>query len=155
MTWTRIIPTAAEREAEKNRRMRERLEGMRMAPRLNVGTYAGATAGPAPKENPLESAAYEDAVRNLGFCVRCGRTCRPQFCHRDQGKGQGMKTDVRGGWAGCGPGAWGNGCHYIVGTAGALAKETRRVEEDRLAALTREALRRRGTWPKSVPMWEN
>jgi hypothetical protein len=119
-------------------------------------SYSGGVSGVAvPKENVLESAAYENAVRGLGYCVRCGRTCRPQFCHADQGKGTGIKTDVRRGWAGCG--YWSPedlGCHYIVGTSGQLPKQERRDEEDRLAEITRGEVLRRGTWPKSVPMYE-
>lgn len=121
---------------------------------LARGTYAGTTTGPAPKENPVVSAAYENAVRDLGRCMRCGRVCRPQFCHGDMGKGQGIKTDVREGWAGCGPGPWGNGCHYLVGTSGTLLKEERRAEEKQLAAKTRRAVDTAGTWPPSVPRWE-
>jgi hypothetical protein len=118
-------------------------------------TYGGSLSGKAvAKERVLESAAYENAVRSLGYCVRCGRTCRPQFCHADQGKGTSIKTDVRRGWAGCG--YWSPedlGCHYIVGTSGEMPKAERRDEEDRLAEITRGEVLRRGLWPKSVPMW--
>jgi hypothetical protein len=124
--------------------------------RLNhAPNYAGSVSGVAvQKENASQSEAYMAAVRSLGYCVRCGRTCRPQFCHADQGKGTGIKTDVRRGWAGCG--YWSPedlGCHYIVGTSGELPKAERRAEEDRLAEITRGEVQRRGLWPKSVPMW--
>lgn len=123
---------------------------------LHRGSYSGETSGIAlEKEDASQSAAYMDAVRNLGYCVRCGRSCRPQFCHGDQGKGIGIKTDVREGWAGCG--YWSPedpGCHYIVGTSGTLSKQERRAEEDRLAAITREAVLAAGTWPKSLPRWQ-
>jgi hypothetical protein len=132
-------PTVGEREP----RPMARLE--------RVPNYAGSTTGPAPKDGVVESAAYENAVRALGFCVRCGWTGRPQFCHRDEGKGAGIKTDVRQGWAGC------DDCHALLGGhkgGGRMPKEQRRDEEDRLAAITRAELLRRGLWPKNVPMWE-
>jgi hypothetical protein len=113
-------------------------------------SFEGTTTGPVPKESVIESAAYENAVRDLGYCVRCGWVGRPQFCHRDQGKGGSIKTDVRCGWAGCA------GCHALLGGhagGGRMPKAERRAEEDRLAAITRAELIRRGTWPKSVPMW--
>lgn len=118
------------------------------------GVYSGTTAGPAPKENVLRSPAYENAVRALGFCVRCGWVGRPQFCHRDEGKGIGIKTDVREGWAGCPPHDGLTGCHYEVGTSGTLTKQQRRAEDKRLGAITRAEVLRRGLWPKNVPMWE-
>lgn len=104
-----------------------------------------------PKERALESAAYENAVRSLGYCVRCGWVGRPQFCHRDCGKGIAIKTDVREGWAGC------DDCHALLGGhkgGGRMPKEQRRAEEDRLAAITRAEVLRRGMWPKGVPMLE-
>lgn len=119
-----------------------------------TAVMVGTTTGPAPKECILKSAAYENAVRGLGYCVRCARCCRPQFCHADEGKGQGIKTDVRRGWAGCG--RWSPtdpGCHYIVGTSGTLTKEERRAEDAEMARRTRAALRRAAAWPPSVPEW--
>jgi hypothetical protein len=116
-----------------------------------VPNYSGTTTGPAPKECIVESAAFENAVRDLGYCVRCGWIGRPQFCHRDQGKGAGIKTDVRSGWAGC------SDCHSLLGGhagGGRMPKAERRAEEDRLAAITRAELIRRGTWPQSVAMLE-
>lgn len=119
-----------------------------------AGTYSGSTTGPEPKENVCKSAAYENAVRSIGRCMRCGYVCRPQFCHRDEGKGQGIKTDVREGWAGCGPHDNTMGCHFFVGTSGSLPKEERRAEDLRLGAETRAEVRRLGRWPKNVPMWK-
>lgn len=119
------------------------------------GTYAGSTTGvPVPKENVLHHhAGYENAVRGLGYCMLCGRACRPQFCHRDQGKGMGLKTDVREGWPGCGPGDHGPGCHWLVGTSGQFAKEERRILEKRLGRKTRAAVIAAGAWPARLPRW--
>jgi hypothetical protein len=144
------------REWEAQRASRSEREPKPLHRLERPASFTGTTAGPAPKESVLESAAYESAVRSLGYCVRCGRTCRPQFCHADQGKGAGIKTDVRRGWAGCGPDLANHlpGCHYIVGTSGELPKAERRAEEDRLAAITRAEVLRRGLWPKNVPLWE-
>jgi hypothetical protein len=76
---------------------------LRRVERAGVIVRCDSVVRAQPKENILKSAAYENAVRDLGYCVRCGLECRPQFCHRDEGKGTGIKTDVREGWAGCGP----------------------------------------------------
>lgn len=102
----------------------------------------------SPKENVLVSQAYQNAVRSLP-CMRCGRPPRSQFCHTDEGKGAGIKTDDRRGWAGCAA------CHYLVGTSGTFTKLVRRAEDDRLAAKTRAEVLRRGIWPRSVPKWED
>lgn len=126
-----------------------------LSPLAKAPNYAGSVSGMAvPKANMLKSAAYENAVRGLGYCVRCGYVCRPQFCHRDETKGGMLKTDVREGWAGCGPHDNTLGCHYFVGTSGTLSKAERRAEDLRLGAITRVEVRRRGTWPASVPAWE-
>ena len=117
------------------------------------GVYApvGVSAA-APKEDVLTSEAYRRAVRGLE-CMRCGYPPRSQFCHTDEGKGAGIKTDDRKGWAGCGPHDGTPGCHHFVGTSGTLPKAERRAEDARLAAKTRETLRARGLWPKGVPEW--
>jgi hypothetical protein len=117
-------------------------------PKLHRGSYEGGTSGTAiAKEDSSQSSPYMTAAKALGYCMRCGCACRPQFCHRDEGKGMGIKTDCREGWAGCA------GCHFYVGTSGKLPKEQRRAEDLRLGAKTRAELIKRGTWPKSVPMW--
>lgn len=145
MTWKRApLPTREQRIAARQCRV--------LTPAGCSAVMGGSTTGPAPKEAPLESAAYENAVRDLGECMRCGRRCRPQFCHRDEGKGTGIKTDVREGWAGC------PACHALLGGHDGTArmpKEERRAEELRLGYRTRCFLRARGTWPKSVPMREH
>lgn len=119
------------------------------------GTYSGGTSGqPVEKENAISHhSGYENAVRDLGYCMLCKRACRPQFCHADQGKGERLKTDVRRGWPGCGPGEWGPGCHWIVGTSGQYPKAERRVIEERLGRLTRAAVLAAGTWPAHFPLW--
>lgn len=147
---SRINPISAKR--------RKRLEGptapKEPRPIANLErtpNYAGTTTGPVPKENILRSAAYENAVRALGFCVRCGLVGRPQFAHADEGKGTSIKTDVRRGWAGCA------GCHALLGGhagGGRMPKEQRRSEEDRLAKITRAEVLRLGLWPKKLPIWE-
>lgn len=120
---------------------------------LHMGTYAGSTTGAAPKENALQHAGYMEAVRDLGYCMLCRRSCRPQFCHADMGKGERIKTDVRRGWPGCGPGPWGPGCHWLVGTSGTYTKEERRALEEDLGQRTRAAVIAAGTWPARLPKW--
>ena len=139
------IADEAERAAAKNRRLASLMATMP----TNPPNYAGSTSGEVvAKEDASQSAAYMNAVRDLGYCARCGCSCRPQFCHADQGKGTGIKTDVRRGWAGCAS------CHHYVGTSGRMRKAARRAEEDRLAFKTRTLVRRAGTWPKNLPDWK-
>lgn len=146
------------------RRIPQRIEGPAMererhpiAPRpadAPRGTYVGGTSGVAvEKENALQHAGYMAAVRDLGYCMLCRRSCRPQFCHADMGKGERIKTDVRRGWPGCGPGEWGPGCHWLVGTSGNYAKQERRELEADLARRTRESVIAAGLWPARLPMW--
>jgi hypothetical protein len=146
VTWARAPqPTREQRLRARQKRMAAQVV------RARASTMSGTTTGPHPKEEALESAAYERAVRDLGYCMRCGWRGRPQFCHRDQGKGAGIKTDVREGWPGCAS------CHGALGGhtgAARLPKEVRRAEELHLGFLTRRAVRAAGTWPKSVPDWE-
>lgn len=144
MSLWRRPPQPSREERLEQRAARYAAQGV--SPRAAV--MGGTTTGPRPKEQVLESRAYEDAVRGLGFCVRCGCRCRPQFCHRDEGKGMGIKTDVRDGWAGC------PDCHAWLGGhagGGRMPKEQRRDEEDELAYLTRAAVRAAGTWPTRLP----
>ena len=115
---------------------------------LHRGSYAGGTSGEAvEKEEPSQHAGYMAAVRDLGYCMRCRKSCRPQFCHRDCGKGMGLKTDVREGWPGCAE------CHYLVGTSGFYEKAERRAVELELGRRTREAVKAAGTWPARLGMW--
>lgn len=116
---------------------------------LHRGTYTGGTSGArVEKEEMLQHTGYMAAVRGLGYCMRCRRACRPQFCHADQGKGTGIKTDCRRGWPGCAE------CHYIVGTSGQYPKEQRRALETELAQRTRMAVIAAGAWPKPLPKWK-
>jgi hypothetical protein len=116
---------------------------------LHKPTYSGGVSGEAvQKEEASQHGGYMAAVRGLGYCMNCGRACRPQFCHADQGKGMGIKTDVRRGWPGCAE------CHWLIGTSGSYTKDERRGIEARLAHKTREAVKAAGTWPKTLPQWE-
>lgn len=133
------------REAERARNLAVLLSG---GTGLHRGTYAGGTSGEVvEKANMLQHAGYMAAVRNLGYCMRCRRSCRPQFCHRDQGKGERIKTDVREGWPGCAE------CHWIVGTSGQYPKEERRALELELGRRTRHAVRAAGSWPVRLAEW--
>lgn len=142
---------AAERAAKKAANLAALCVPARTLHKARMGRCDSAAA-PAPKEDVLTSEAYRRAVRGLE-CMRCGYPPRSQFCHTDQGKGAGIKTDDRRGWAGCGPHDGAPGCHHFVGTSGTLPKAERRAEDARLAAKTRETLRARGLWPKGVPEW--
>jgi hypothetical protein len=114
------------------------------------GTYSGSTSGaPITKENPLQHLGYMAVVRDLGYCMRCRIPCRPQFCHRDMGKGGASKTDCREGWPGC------DDCHALLGGhkgGGRMPKDRRRIEELDLGQRTRAAVKAAGTWPARLPM---
>jgi hypothetical protein len=108
---------------------------------------------PLVKSMPLQHAGYMDLVRSMA-CYRCRHRPRSQFCHRDEGKGGGLKTDCREGWPGCGPHDGMPGCHWYVGTSGNLPKAQRRAFELEAGAATRAAVIASGQWPKRLPLWE-
>lgn len=108
---------------------------------------------PMPKENVIEEhAAYMAIVRTMA-CAWCGIRGFTQFCHSDEGKGMGLKTDCRRGWPGCGPHNGEPGCHWYIGTSGVLGREARRTFEARASRRTRELVIRSGKWPASLPRW--
>lgn len=126
---------------------------MALSPATRRGTYQGSTNGQAvEKENASQHRGYMDAVKGLGYCMRCGcqfpQYILPDFCHRNMGKGKGIKTDVREGWPGC------RSCHTVIDSGG-LPREIRRLEELELGRLTRAAVLAAGTWPKNLPLWRN
>ena len=98
------------------------------------------------KENALQHAGYMDLVRSMP-CAHCGRAPRSQFCHTDETKGMGIKTDCRKGWPGC------DECHFLIGTKRIYPRDERRALEARYAAQTRAAIVAAGLWPKKLPRW--
>lgn len=98
------------------------------------------------KENALQHAGYMDIVRAMS-CAHCGRAPRSQFCHTDETKGMGIKTDCRKGWPGC------DSCHYLIGTKRIYPRDERRALEAKLAAQTRTLILAAGLWPKTLPLW--
>jgi hypothetical protein len=104
----------------------------------------------APKEGVIEHEGYKRLVRQLP-CAHCGIEGYTQFCHSDEGKGMGIKTDCRRGWPGCGPHGDSAGCHHLVGSTGTFTREERRELEDRYAAQTRAAITFTGDWPNDLP----
>lgn len=126
-------------------------QGKGPTPRAAARARAAPAAAirPAPKERVCKSAAYEAAVRKLP-CFGCRTAAVPrQFCHADEGKGTGIKTDVRRGWPGC------PACHHHVGSTGKLGKAGRRLFEDEAAAYARAAVAAAGEWPARLPPWES
>ena len=107
---------------------------------------------PLPKFETLVSEEYRSLVRQLP-CARCGHVGATQFCHADQGKGMGIKTDDRQGWAGCGPHDGVSGCHYLVGSSGHYPKQRRRILEEIYARWTRGQILEAGQWPADLPHW--
>jgi len=139
--------------------------GFVVAPSRNPVTqlaWAGLRAGDAPqklahpKENVLTSPTFEARTRKFA-CRRCGYLPPKggnQFCHRDEGKGLGIKTDVREGWAGCGPHDGLPGCHWLMGTSGKIPKAERRRLEIEYGASNRAEMLAKGLWPKGLPLYE-
>lgn len=130
-----------------------RLRDQERPPQLayRAASYGGTTRGAViAKDRAIQSDAYERAAKALGYCMRCGCTVIPltsqlDFCHRDLGKGMGLKTDSREGWPGC------RACHEIVGRE--LARAVRRAVEIFLGAMTRAAVIDAGAWPKRLAKW--
>lgn len=117
-------------------------------PATRRATYAGQTGEPIDKERAIQHAGYMSAVRGMP-CMRCGAPPRSYFCHSDQGKGLGIKTDCRRGWPGC------SECHWLVGTSGILSRDERRQAEDDYAKATRAEIRASGKWPMNLPGWHD
>lgn len=116
-----------------------------MAERISYGT---ARLSVKVKPKTVQDKRYMDAVRGLK-CYRCHKPPRSQFCHADEGKGTGAKSDCRLGWPGCAQ------CHYDIGTARVLDKERRREWEAEAGQRTREAINRMGLWPVGLEQWPN
>lgn len=103
-----------------------------------------------PKEHASQDGTYMAIVRRLA-CRRCGNPPPSEkkgneFCHRDEGKGTSLKTDVREGWSGCPP------CHKAVGEGKMPRPEKRRLNLE-YAASTRAEVEALGLWPKKLPKW--
>ena len=116
---------------------------------LRRGSMAPVTGNPVSaieKENPLQHRGYMNLVRAMP-CAHCLKPPRSQFCHTDETKGMGIKTDCRKGWPGC------DDCHYLIGTQRIYQRDERRALEARYAAQTRDEIVAAGLWPKTLPLW--
>jgi len=107
---------------------------------------ADEAAEPVLKEAPIQHAGYMGLVRKMN-CAHCGKPGPSQFCHSDEGKGTGIKSDCRLGWPGCAQ------CHHDIGTARIYPKEQRRQIEAEMARRTRHQIESMGLWPKNLPRW--
>lgn len=129
----------------------KRMRAMVVSVKPRASVMGGSVSGVAvEKEGAIQSEPYERAAKSLGYCMRCRVPCRPQFCHRDMGKGGGIKTDSREGWPGC------DACHSLLGGHNGgerMQKDQRRCEELDLGRRTRAAVIAAGLWPARLPMW--
>ena len=107
---------------------------------------SSAPAAAVEKEGAIQSEAYHAIVRMLP-CAHCGKHGPSQFCHRDMGKGQGLKTDSREGFPGCPE------CHTLLGSSGRIPREERRELERRYGRETRDKVRAMNLWPRRLPEW--
>lgn len=105
-----------------------------------------------PKESVLQHLGYIAIVQRMP-CAHCGRPGPSQFCHADEDKGTGIKTDCRRGWPGCADRPGQIGCHTLVGSTGHYPKAERRKIEERMGRETRADVIRRGLWPANLPRW--
>jgi hypothetical protein len=103
-----------------------------------------ATPKPAPA---LQHKGYMDTVRRMP-CAHCGKAGPSQFCHRDQGKGLGIKTDCREGFPGCAQ------CHELLGSSGKIPRIERRELELLYGMRTRGEVVRRKKWPADLAPWQ-
>lgn len=103
-------------------------------------------AQPVEKGGHVQHAGYMGAVRSLP-CAHCGKGSRSEFCHSDEGKGMGIKSDCRTGWPGC------HECHDAIGTRRIYDREQRRAIEAAMARQTREQIETLGLWPANLPRW--
>jgi hypothetical protein len=103
-------------------------------------------SAPIEKDNPFQHAGYMDLVRALP-CAHCSKPPRSQFCHSDEGKGMGIKSDCRQGWPGCAE------CHEAIGTSRIYPRHQRRALEAEMARQTRAQIEASGLWPKNLPRW--
>lgn len=119
---------------------------------VSVSSCEARMSVPVPKVIPLDHKGYMAAVRKLP-CYRCGVVGFTQFCHRDEGKGMGTKTDCREGWPGCGPHHGEPGCHWLIGTSGRFLRCERRGFELEAGIATRATIHNAGLWPANLPAW--
>lgn len=116
------------------------------APACAIEGLVAKMSVPVPKPESLQHQGYINLVRGMA-CIRCKKPPRSQFCHSDEGKGTGTKSDCRLGWPGCAD------CHFAIGTARIYTKAVRRELEAEYARRTRAAIREAGLWPKRLPPW--
>ena len=90
-----------------------------------------------PKNKPIRSAKWLQAVRELKCCVICG-SYGVQAAHRNEGKGAGMKTSDCLTAALCVP------CHSGIDQGRTMTREEKRALMDRAIVLTVEALVKAG-----------
>ncbi|MEN6629837.1 MAG: hypothetical protein ABFC42_09345 [Sulfuricella sp.] len=90
-----------------------------------------------PKNKPIRSAKWLQAVRELECCVLCG-SYGVQAAHRNEGKGAGMKTSD------CLTAALCPECHSAIDQGKAMTREEKRALMDRAIVLTVDALVKAG-----------
>lgn len=78
-----------------------------------------------PKQGVFRSKPWMAAVHEMGFCIRCGSTEGLECCHRDEGKGYGLKTSDSLVCLLC------RKCHFLLGNGKELDRDTKRAEMNR------------------------
>lgn len=80
---------------------------------------------------------WQSAVHSVEYCVRCN-AYGVQWCHRNEGKGMGLKTPPWMTAALC------PRCHWGIDNDKTMSKAERRAEMDRAIVLTHDRLIRDG-----------
>lgn len=96
-----------------------------------------------PKRQYVRDKSYRRWVASLP-CAHCGIEGYSQAAHADDngagGKGIGLKACDSTLYPACGPRPGVPGCHWLIGTSGALSRDERRRLEAEYAQSTRDAL---------------
>ena len=111
---------------------------VKVVPRRLADIDQFADAPPAsPKRGRLKNGNWLTAVRQLEFCVKCGRY-GVQAAHRNEGKGMGMKVSD------CLTAALCSECHTEIDNGKTMTREERRQAMNDAILKTLEALVRAG-----------
>jgi len=156
MTFARTMPTAEQRQAEKDARRAVLCAPSRA---ISRGTYTGTTSGePIEKDDTIQHEGYRRLVAAMP-CKHCGIHGYSQAAHPNTGKATGKKLiddrlcfplctvhPVAGGFV--------RGCHERFDQGALYPKEIRRAIEPAWGADTRRAIAAAGDWPKNLPTLE-
>lgn len=143
-------------EARAARQLAAAKETMGMTTAKAVVVMGAATTGIAiEKENAVESEPYRRLVAQLP-CMWCGVEGYSQHAHLNRGKGLGLKTDDRTGFALCCSRPGIEGCHVAYDQYRLIEGADSDLHHEyglEWGRITRHTISIAGLWPRSVPPW--